>query len=191
LERPLLLEEALQRVVRAAIGFAADSLAAVSPAVAVLTKEVSNVMLRKTLGYVALLACGALTLAGLTASADDKKDDKDKAALSGAWVKKAGELKIDFCDKDVLKIYPHGNEVIVMVCKYTSAKDGRVKAKLTEFEGKEEAKEKAKEKVPLGLEFSFKWKVKDDTATLGDLKGKGDTIEHLKSHLEGEYEQKK
>ena len=43
--------------------------------------------------------------------------------------------------------------------------------------------------LPIGTEFSFKWKVKDDNAKLDDMKG--DKFEPLKSHLEGEYSQKK
>lgn len=147
-------------------------------------------MLLKTRKYVAVLACGALALAGLLASAEDKKADKDKPALSGVWVQTGGELKIEFEGKDVMKIFPHGeNKVIVIICSYTIDKEGLVKAKVTDFDGTDEAKEKVKEKVPVGLEFSFKWKVKDDTATLDDLKG--DKVDVLKSHMEGKYDQKK
>jgi len=84
----------------------------------------------------------------------------------------------------------HGdNKVIVVVCEYTVQKDHLVKAKITDFEGTDEAKKMVKELVPLGTEFSFHWKVKNDTAKLEDLKG--DKVEHMKSHLEGEYNQKK
>jgi len=48
-------------------------------------------------------------------------------------------------------------------------KDGLVKAKITELQGR--AKEKVKEAAPVGLEFTFKWQAKDDSATLDDLKG--------------------
>ena len=154
----------MQRAAHAAIGFAADS-AAVCPAVAALTEGVSNVMLRKTHTCVAVLGCGLLALAGLhlpgkvcpgarilalaerTASANDNKDDKDKPALSGIWVRQGGELKIEFCDKDVLKIDPHGNGEILIVCKYSVEKEGRIKVKIDELEGKEEVKEKVKDKV--------------------------------------------
>lgn len=140
----------------------------------------------KTLACVGVLACTALALAGRPA--DDKKDDKDKPALAGVWVRQGAELKIEFCDKGVLKIFPHGDkEVIIVVCKYTVNKDKRVKAKITELDGTE--KEKAKEILPVGLEFSFTWKIKDDIATLDDVGGKD--IETLKSHLEGKYEPKK
>jgi hypothetical protein len=146
-------------------------------------------MLWKTLKSVVVLACAVLALGGPSASATDKKDDKDKARLSGVWGQKEGEVRIEFADENVMKISPHGeNEVILIVCKYTVGKDGRVKARITDLEGKEEVKAKAKGVVPVGLEFSFKWQVKDDTATLDDLKG--DNVESVKSHLEGKYEKK-
>jgi hypothetical protein len=145
-------------------------------------------MLRKTLKYGAVLVCGALALAGPSAVADDKKDGKDKPALSGSWVKKEGELKLEFADKDTLKIAPHGNDdVLVIVCGYTLEK-GQVKAEVNGFEGKDEAKEKVKEKLPVGSKFSFKWKVDGDTCTLDDVKG--DHADLLKGHLEGKYGKK-
>jgi hypothetical protein len=156
-----------------------------APTVAALNNGVSNVMMQNTLKYVAVIGCVVL-VAGASASADDK----DKGTLSGTWVLKGGEAKMAFSDKGVMKIFPHGeSDVIVVVCNYTTEKDGVVRAKLTEFEGKDEVKEKIKEKLPLGSTFSFHWKVKGDTATLGDVKG--DNVELLKSHLEGEYSLKK
>jgi hypothetical protein len=145
-------------------------------------------MVPKTLTYRVVLACGLLALAGLAAMADDKKGDKP--ALSGTWGKKDGEPKIEFADKGVLKIAPHGDSaVIAVVCDYTVEKEGLVKAKIAGFEGKEEVKKHIAEKVPVGTEFSFKWTVKGDTAKLDDLKC--EKVEQLKSHLEGEYNQKK
>jgi hypothetical protein len=144
-------------------------------------------MRAKTLKCGVVLASSVFILASLTASADDKKD---KAALSGVWMLKEGETKIEFSDKNVVKIFPHGdNDVIVVVCEYTAEKGELVKAKITGFEGKDEAKETVKKMLPVGTEFSFKWQVKDDTAKLDDLKG--DKFEPLKSHLEGEYSRKK
>ncbi len=137
------------------------------------------------LGYLFLLASAVLVLAGPSALADDK----DKPALSGAWAKKGGEMKIEFGDKGVLKLLPHGDKAgIVILCKYTLEKDGVVKAKITELEAKEDFKEKLSQLVPVGLEFSFKCKVKDNAATLEDVTG--DKTDTLKSHLEGEYEKK-
>jgi hypothetical protein len=141
----------------------------------------------KTLTCGVVLACGVLAQASPAVSADDKKGDKP--ALSGTWAKKDGELKIEFADKDVLKIAPHGDPAVVaFVCDYAVDKDGLVKAKVTGFEGKEEVKKKLQEKFPVGFKFSFKWKAKGDAARLDDLTG--DDVEMLKSHLEGDFEKK-
>src|SRR5260221_14513037 len=79
---------------------------------------------RMFLKPLSLLACGVLAVAGFhlpnngcpvartlaaaytSASLDDKKDDTDKPALSGAWVKKEGELKIVFAGKNMMSIHP-------------------------------------------------------------------------------------
>jgi hypothetical protein len=144
-------------------------------------------MQAKTLLCGVVLACSVFGLDGQSASADDKKD---KPALSGIWMLKEGETKVEFSDKNVVKIFPHGdNKVIVVICEYTTEKEGRVKAKVTDVEGTDEAKKLVKEMLPVGTEFSFKWKVKDDTAKLDDMKG--DKVEVLQSHLEGEFSKKK
>jgi hypothetical protein len=130
----------------------------------------------------AVLVCGVVALA---AAAEEKKDDK--AALSGTWAMKGGELKVEFADKDTMKIFPHGKaEVLVIRCSYTADKDGLVKAKVTELEG--EAKDKAKDHVPVGAEFTFRWKAKDGTAKLDEVKGEKADV--FKNHMEGEYEKK-
>lgn len=130
------------------------------------------------------------TLVGWTPERFKARDDKKEAGLTGTWVRKEGELKIEFTGKDSLKIFPHGeNEVIVVLCEYSLGKDGLVKAKLTSLEGKEDAIKKAKELLPIGLKFSFQWKVKGGVATVGEVKG--DKVETLKSHLEGDYAEKK
>jgi hypothetical protein len=157
--------------------------------VAVFSKGASNMMRAKTLQCGVLLACSTFILAGLSASADDKKD-KDKPVLSGVWKLKEGETKIEFSDKNVMTISPHGDSnVIAVICEYTVGKEGLVKAKITEFGGKDEAKKVVQEMLPVGTKFSFNWKVTDDTAKLADLKG--DKVDLLKSHLEGEYSNKK
>jgi hypothetical protein len=162
-------------------------------------------MFLKTLSCGAVLACGVLSFAGLhlpgngcpgarcmaltslSAAAGEQKD-KGKPALSGTWVVQGGQLKIEYSDKDVMKIFPHGdNMVIVIVCQYTVDKKGLVKAKITELQG--EAKQKVEKIVPVGLEFNFTWTVKDDTAALNEVKG--EKVDVLKSHLEGKYDQKK
>ena len=145
-------------------------------------------MVPKTLKCCVVLACGVLALASLSASADDKNGDK--SAPSGAWAMKDGELKIEFADKDVMKIAPHGDSaILVIVCNYTVEKGGRVKAEVTGFEGKEEAQKKVQEHLPVGFKFSFRWKANGAAARLDDLMG--DNVEMLKSHLEGDFEQKK
>jgi hypothetical protein len=132
------------------------------------------------------LACSVLILTSFTALADDKKDK----GLSGVWELKGGELKIEFADKNAIKIIPHGDsDIIVVLCEYTLDKEGLVKVKITGFQGRDEAKEAAKSKLPVGTQFSFKWRVKDDSAKLDDVRG--DQAEHLKAHLEGEYSRKK
>jgi hypothetical protein len=162
-------------------------LAAVGPKVAVLARRVSNVMLPKTLLCGAVFACGLLALACRPASANDKKGDADKAALSGVWVQDGGEMKIEFADKGVMKLLPHGDsKVVVIQCQYTVEDKGLVKAKITELGG--EARDKVEKVAPVGLEFSFKWTVKDGTGTIEEVKG--EMVEAVKSHLEGKYSQK-
>jgi hypothetical protein len=157
-------------------------------AAVVFTKGAWNMMRAKTLRCGVVLACSVFILAGLSASADDKKD-KDKPALSGIWTHKEGETKIEFSDKNVMTISPHGDSnVIAVICEYTVDKEGLVKAKITDLGGKDDAKNKVKEILPVGTEFKFKWKVTDNAAKLDDLKG--DRVEQLKSHLEGEYSHK-
>jgi hypothetical protein len=143
-------------------------------------------MRQRTLRYGAVLACGVLALACLAVTAAEQKGDKGKPALSGSWVKKDSDVKIMFADKHTLKIAPHGDEgVLVVQCSYTLAK-GKIKAKITGFDGK--AKDKASERIPVGTAFSFTWEVKGDTATLDNVAGGDGDL--LRSHLEGTYEKK-
>ena len=131
-----------------------------------------------------------LTLTGLPAVADDKKDDKKPAGPSGTWVMKDGETWVEFADKGVLKVLPHGDKLdFTLVCSYVAGKDGVVTCKLTDLEGKEEIKAKLKDRLPVGSAFTFKWTADGDAATLGDLAGK--EMEAFKSKLEGGYEKKK
>jgi hypothetical protein len=123
-------------------------------------------------------------LAACTATDNTEQDSKNAVSLKGAWVLQGAEAKIEFAEKDVMKIYPHGeSDVIVVVCKYTADKKGAVKATITELQGK--GKEKAQALVPVGLEFSFTWGVKDNIATLAEVTGTN--TDALKSHLEGKY----
>jgi RNA polymerase sigma factor (sigma-70 family) len=123
-----------------------------------------------------------------TRAQEDKKQEAPKS-LTGTWVKKEGELKIEFAETE-MRVYPHGeNKVIVVICSYTREKDALVKAKITGFDGNEDAKKAIAEKIPVGTEFTFKWKANKDAATLEDVKC--EKSELLKSHLEGEFGEKK
>jgi hypothetical protein len=115
-------------------------------------------------------------------------DDKKAEAPAGTWVKSGAELKIEFQDKGVLRIAPHGNKEAVIVCSYTAGKAGAVAVKVTDHEGSDDFKAKIKDHAPVGLEFEFTWTVKDGKATLSEVKGKSKDV--LSSHLEGEYEKK-
>jgi hypothetical protein len=138
-------------------------------------------MLRRR--FLTCLAAGAAAVIVSGSIAEEKKPD----ALAGTWAMQGAEMKIEFAEKGVLKLFPHGDgDVIVFVCKYTLEKGGLVKAKIAELEGTK--KDIAKDKFPEGTEFSFKWTVKDNVATLDDVKG--DKFEAFKSHLEGKYDRK-
>jgi len=131
----------------------------------------------------ALLTCGTL---GLIHIATVSADEKDQAAPSGVWMLKGGEMRVEFA-KDTLKISPHNkDEFVLIVCKFSLQKDGLVKAKVTELDGK--AKDKVKELVPVGLEFSFTWKANGDSATLASVKG--ESVDVFKNHMEGDYDKK-
>lgn len=132
------------------------------------------------------LACGAVALLAPFTLADDKKDEK--ATTSGTWKHKEGQTVIEFADKGVLKVRPHGDKAdITLECSFTAEK-GVVKAKVTGYEGKDEFKKKLKELLPVDTAFTFKWVVDGDTASVDDLEGKD--VDGLKTHLEGKYEKK-
>lgn len=142
---------------------------------------------RVKIGTSALLLGALLVLAGRAAGVEDKKDDKP--ALAGVWRQSGGEMLIKFAEKDVLKLFPHGdNDVIVIVCSYTAGKEETVHAKIAALEGK--AKDQVKDFLPVGLEFSFQWRAKDGAATIGNVKG-DKAPDVLKNHLEGKYEERK
>ena len=116
-------------------------------------------------------------------------DDKKAEGPTGTWAKKGMDVKLEFPEKEVLKVYPHGDkDAFAVVCSYTLGKDGLVKAKIKDYEGPAEIKEKAKNALPVGLEFEFTWTVKDGAGKLDDVKG--DKTEPIKNHLEGDYEKK-
>jgi hypothetical protein len=145
-------------------------------------------MTRKLPSRRLLLACGLTALLVPFVGADDKKADA-KPAVSGKWAKKEGQVCVEFVDKEVLKIHPHGDKAeFTVVCSYTVAKGGVVKAKITELEGSAELKEKAKNRLPVDSEFSFKWVADGKTGTVEEFESK--TLDGLKSLFEGEYEKK-
>ena len=133
------------------------------------------------------IALTAISFTGLALADDKKKDDKDKPAFSGIWVREAGghNLKIEFTGKDSFKLSAFVEENgAVVTCKY-SVKDGVLKSKVTKVEVKGDFKAAPKE----GAEFCFKWKVKGETATLDDFDAPG--LEAAKPVLEGEYAKQK
>jgi hypothetical protein len=137
--------------------------------------------------YAGAIALALATFAGNSAPADDKKDDKSDPALSGTWLREANglDVKLEFGEKSTFKLTAIGGENgVTVTCKYT-VKDGVLKAEIT----KVEEKGNFPAKPPVGLEFSFKWKVKGDVATLDDLKG--EQLDNAKPVLEGEYDRKK
>jgi len=123
----------------------------------------------------------------LTSLGDGKKDEKP--SLSGTWGKKDAELKIEFADKSVMKIAPHGDPAFInILCSYSLEKEGRVKAKITDIEGKEEVKKQVQQQFPVGFTFTFKWEPKDNISKLEDVTG--ENVANLKMHLEGDFEKK-
>ncbi len=138
------------------------------------------------------LLAGVLAVAALFGAA--AADDKDTPALTGTWTRESNglDIKIEFVNKDTLKVSAFGGENgAVVTCKYTAGKDGRVTIKITDVE----EKGSFPSKPPKGVELSFTWKVKGDTATLDDFKGVGKEGELLadaaKPVMEGEYARKK
>src|SRR5262245_11856044 len=104
----------------------------------------------------AIVAVIVLILAGL-AAAGGGKGEKSEPLPEGVWALKGGELTLQFSGKDQLKVSPHGkDEIILVVCRYSAAKGGVVKATITALEGK--AQDKAKDILPVGAEFSFTWR---------------------------------
>jgi hypothetical protein len=133
------------------------------------------------------LFAGAPALALVLALGPAAADDKDKVTLSGTWTREANglDLKLVFT-KDTFKFSVFGGDNgVTATCKYTVEKDGTVKATVT----KVEEKGNFPSKPPDGLEFSFKWKVKGDTAALDDLKGPD--LADAKAIVEGDYQKKK
>ena len=112
--------------------------------------------------------------------ADDKTD-------TVSWERESNgiDMRVDM-GKDKLKMAAFGGENgVIVTCKMTIDKEGLVKATITDVEEKGTFPNKPK----VGLEFSFKWKVDGDKATLSDLTGEG--LDDAKPVVEGEYKKKK
>jgi hypothetical protein len=165
-------------------------------------------MLLKSLSCCAVLAGGVLAVTGLhvpphsgcpgarllaLACASTLADDQagDQLTLADTWNKKNAELTIEFGDNRVMRIAPHGEaKAIAIVCEYAAEKEGLVKVEVTAIDANdEEVKKKIEEHVPVGLKFRFRWNVNADAAKLDEPKG--DNVDALKSHLEGDFEKKK
>lgn len=134
------------------------------------------------------LLVGAFALAliagpGATA-AQEKKDPKDKPPV---WERTADGIDLEIqVGKNMLTLTAaRGDDSVKIICKTTTDKDGTIKATVTDVV----EKGSFPAKPPKGFEFSLKWTVKDDTATLSDLKGEG--LDDARGVLEGEYKKKK
>jgi hypothetical protein len=127
------------------------------------------------------LLAGALALAVLSgsAAAQDKK--------TTAWERETNGIELIFeFGKDTLKVSAmQGENGTVFSCKTTTDKDGVVKATVTESTEKGNFPPTPKK----GFEFSFKWKVEGDRATVSEFKWEG--LEEAKDIVEGEYKKKK
>jgi hypothetical protein len=133
-----------------------------------------------------LFAAGfALALAVLTGgsvAAEDKKD-KDKVTT---WVREVGDVVLTFeMGKDTAKYtVAAGENAAIVSAKLTREKDV-IKSEVTDVEIKGNFPGAPKK----GDKVSFKWVVKDDTATLSNLEGDG--ADGAKDVVEGEYKKKK
>lgn len=128
-----------------------------------------------------LLLCGfALSLAALTAGADEKKDPK----AATTWVREINGVDLKFeLGKDAGTFHVFvGENGAVIKAKLTRDKD-KVTAEFTDVEEKGNFPNKPKK----GDKITFKWAEKDGTAKLSDLTGADDA----KDIIEGEYKLKK
>src|SRR5947209_19180363 len=61
--------------------------------------------------------------------------EREDKTLTGTWTRKEGELRLEFSDRDVLSISPHGKDEFVLIrCKYTADPSGIGKSKVTELQ---------------------------------------------------------
>jgi hypothetical protein len=134
--------------------------------------------------------CAALAAAlalGLTAPADEKKDDKDQP-LKGAWVKdvEGNELKFEFKTKtELIVTVTAGDNGCTLTCKYEADKDGKFKAEVTEVKEKGDFPSRP----AVGYAFKGVFKIDKDTAKLTDFEA--ENADQVRGIVEGEYKRKK
>lgn len=129
------------------------------------------------------MLAGALALVvAVPAIADDKKDNKDFTV----WVRETDGLDLKFkVGKGTAKFVVFAGENGITVTGKLTEDKGVMTFEITDI--KEEGTFPQKPKK--GEKFSFKWEVKDDKATISDLKG--DIHDEAKPIVGGEYKKKK
>jgi hypothetical protein len=132
------------------------------------------------------LIAGAFGIA-LVLSAAAAQDKKETPATT-KWEREAEGVVIKYeFGKDTLKVdVSQADNGAVFTCKTATDKDGVVKATVTESTEKGNFPPTPKK----GFEFSFKWKVDGDKATLSEFKWEG-ADEAVRGIVEGEYKKKK
>ncbi len=133
--------------------------------------------------FVLAVAFGTI---GFHAVAEDKKDEKKAAKLSGVWVREAEgfEMKFAFKPETMTISAKSGDNGVTVAAKYTVEKDGTIKGTATEVTVKGEFPNPPKK----GFEFSFQFAIDGKKAKLTDFKG--EEAEGAKAVVEGEYESK-
>jgi hypothetical protein len=123
-----------------------------------------------------------LALAAHPTAADDKKDTEKFTV----WTREINGIDLKFeMGKDTAKYHVYsGENGCVITAKLKTEKDV-ITSEVTDVEVKGNFPAAPKK----GDKIIFKWVVKDDTATLSDLKG--DTADGAKDVVEGEYKKKK
>ena len=135
-----------------------------------------------------VLAVGLV--AGLASSGPPSRavgDDKKAEGPTGTWVKKGIDVKLEFPEKEVLKVYLHGDGV-AHCDLLLHAREGRAREGEDQGLRREGRDQGSKTALPVGLEFQFTWTVKDGAGKLDDVKV--EKTEPIKNHLEGDYEKK-
>ena len=146
-------------------------------------------MVRVLWAVAAVLCVGGWGLAADEKKPADKPADKPDGkgdVPTGVWLKKTDEglsIQLDFTTKDTL-VVTNGIEDkrLIITCKVTADKDGKLTAKATKVENKGDFPVTVSDK----FEFSFKAKVGKDKVTLSDFKA-NEHEDQAKSAVEGEY----